>query len=63
LSRTAFFSEEKNQKTFIPAPVERSRPWAANGEQRQIADVLLVGDTEITPASARYRRIHKELLS
>jgi hypothetical protein len=22
-----FFSEEKNQKTFIPAPVERSGPW------------------------------------
>jgi hypothetical protein len=22
-----FFSEEKNQKTFIPAPAARSRPW------------------------------------
>jgi hypothetical protein len=27
-----FFSEEKNQKTFVPAPLDKSRPWPDSWE-------------------------------
>jgi hypothetical protein len=37
-----FFSEEKNQKTFIPALAERSRPWPPNGKLRKSKSFLLL---------------------
>jgi hypothetical protein len=30
--KAMFFSEEKNQKTFILSHAARSRPWPVNGE-------------------------------
>jgi hypothetical protein len=33
--RKQFFSEEKNQKTFIPGPAARSRPWPPNLENAE----------------------------
>jgi hypothetical protein len=32
--RNSFFSEEKKQKTFIPAPAAGSRPWPRTWVQR-----------------------------
>jgi hypothetical protein len=31
----AFFSEEKNQKTFMSSPLPRSRPWPGSIRERQ----------------------------
>jgi hypothetical protein len=35
-----FFSEEKNQKTFIPAPVARVWPWPRIGKLRRIKSLF-----------------------
>jgi hypothetical protein len=37
-----FFSEEKNQKTFMPQPVDRSGTWPAEGKLRRIKSLLLL---------------------
>jgi hypothetical protein len=37
-----FFSEEKNQKTFIFALAERSVPWPTDGELRKTKSLLLL---------------------
>jgi hypothetical protein len=36
-----FFSEEKNQKTFISPPLPRSRPWPASFRWRRTKSLLL----------------------
>jgi hypothetical protein len=37
-----FFSEEKNQKTFIPAPAESSGPRPSGVKLRRIKSLLLL---------------------
>jgi len=37
-----FFSEEKNQKTFIPALADGYRPWPASREVRRNKSLLLL---------------------
>jgi hypothetical protein len=37
-----FFSEEKNQKTFISPPLPRSRPWPVRLRQRRDKSLLLL---------------------
>jgi hypothetical protein len=37
-----FFSEEKNQKTFIPGLHEYSRPWPQSWEGRKNKSLLLL---------------------
>jgi hypothetical protein len=41
-SRKLFFSEEKNQKTFTPAPAARSRPWPRSWKLRRTKSLLLL---------------------
>jgi hypothetical protein len=42
MRRKAFFSEEKKQKTFVPAPADRSRPWPRSWERRRNKSLLLL---------------------
>jgi hypothetical protein len=35
-----FFSEEKNQKTFMSAPAAANRPWPDNGEPAEKVKVF-----------------------
>jgi hypothetical protein len=37
-----FFSEEKNQKTFNPAPASTNRPWPARWERRENKSLLVL---------------------
>jgi len=37
-----FFSEEKNQKTFIPVPADGCRPWPENEVQPRIKSLLVL---------------------
>jgi hypothetical protein len=37
-----FFSEEKNQKTFIFQPLPRSRPWPASFRRARHKSLLLL---------------------
>jgi hypothetical protein len=37
-----FFSEEKNQKTFISSPLPRSRPWPGCLRRRRDKSLLLL---------------------
>jgi hypothetical protein len=42
MDRSLFFSEEKNQKTFMSAPAEGYRPWPESGKRRKIKSLLLL---------------------
>jgi hypothetical protein len=37
-----FFSEEKNQKTFVSALAEGYRPWPDSGKRRRIKSLLVL---------------------
>jgi hypothetical protein len=37
-----FFSEEKNQKTFVPGAADKLRPWPDRGGQRRNKSLLVL---------------------